>query len=100
MIRYVGSQGQQKSFILALKLAQFELIHLKSGKKPIILLDDIFDKLDANRVLQLINLLHENTLGQIFITDTDSERLKSIFEELNINFGLYHVEDNLVNKII
>lgn len=96
MIKHVGSQGQQKSFILALKLAQFQLILNETDQKPIILLDDIFDKLDSQRVLQLIHLLQNQDLGQIFITDTENERLKSIFEELNYSFSLFEVKENKV----
>ncbi len=96
MIKHVGSQGQQKSFILALKLAQFQLILNQTNRKPIILLDDIFDKLDSKRVLQLIHLLHDQDLGQIFITDTEINRLKSIFEELNYAFSLFEVKENQV----
>jgi len=99
MIKHVGSQGQQKSFILALKLAQFELIRSKTNEKPIILLDDIFDKLDSTRVLQLIKLLKEQNLGQIFITDTEKDRLKTIFKELNYNFSLFEVADQSVTNI-
>ncbi len=95
-IKFIGSQGQQKSFVLALKLAQFELIKKHRQVSPIILLDDIFDKLDSSRVMHLIKLLNNAKLGQIFITDTEKDRLNHIFEELNFDFALYEVTDNQV----
>lgn len=98
-IKYIGSQGQQKSFILALKLAQVELIHNQTGDYPILLLDDIFDKLDSSRVMQLIELLNDFHQGQIFITDTEKDRLKIIFKELKFDFNLYEVIDGQVNKV-
>jgi DNA replication and repair protein RecF len=99
-IRYVGSQGQQKSFVLALKLTQYMLLKKFKEMKPIVLLDDIFDKLDGRRVMYLIQLLQEIEIGQVFITDTELDRLKLIFEELNYDFDLFEVKDNLVNKIV
>lgn len=99
MIRYVGSQGQQKSYILALKLAVHELIMQHTQIKPIILLDDIFDKLDGTRVRLLLDLLHQQDLGQVFITDTDTHRLNSIFKELNYEHFHYQVEDNKVRRV-
>jgi DNA replication and repair protein RecF len=73
-LKYFGSQGQQKTFILALKLANFELLKQKSGKMPLLLLDDIFDKLDDERILKLIKLIQQDKFGQIFITDARPER--------------------------
>ncbi len=75
-----GSQGQQKSVVVALKLAQFELLKNARGLKPILLLDDIFDKLDDKRVNKLMSLVSHHTFGQLFITDTNDERVLSIFE--------------------
>ena len=69
-IKKFGSQGQQKSYLIALKLAQFEFIKKQSNVTPILLLDDIFDKLDENRVSQIIDLVNNEEFGQIFITDT------------------------------
>lgn len=76
-----GSQGQQKTFLLALKLAQFEYIRAHVGTKPILLLDDIFDKLDMLRVSQLVLLVGSDRFGQVFITDTQQGRVESIFEQ-------------------
>ena len=82
-VKKFGSQGQQKSYLIALKLAQFDFIKSKSNVKPILLLDDIFDKLDKNRVKQIINLVSANDFGQIFISDTDEQRTKESIKEIN-----------------
>jgi DNA replication and repair protein RecF len=80
-IKKFGSQGQQKSYLIALKLAQFEFIKQQSNVTPILLLDDIFDKLDENRVLHIIQLVNNDEFGQIFITDTHFERTESILKK-------------------
>ena len=80
-IKKFGSQGQQKSYLIALKLAQFEFIKQQSNVTPILLLDDIFDKLDKNRVLHIIQLVNNDEFGQIFITDTHFERTESILKK-------------------
>ena len=77
-IKKFGSQGQQKSYLIALKLAQFEFVKQKSKITPIVLLDDIFDKLDENRVSQIVELVNNDEFGQIFITDTHPERTENI----------------------
>lgn len=82
-IKKFGSQGQQKSYLIALKLAQLEIIKQNSGTTPLLLLDDIFDKLDENRVEQLIKLVNEERFGQIFITDTHPERTELIIKKIN-----------------
>ena len=81
-IKRFGSQGQQKTFVLALKLAQFEYIYQRCGQKPILLLDDIFDKLDMLRVKQLIHLVGTDRFGQVFLTDTQPGRVENIFAEI------------------
>ncbi|TVR70611.1 MAG: DNA replication and repair protein RecF [Marinilabiliales bacterium] len=86
-----GSQGQQKTYLIALKLAQFAFIRDLSGFHPILLLDDIFDKLDKSRVEQIISLVSENNFGQIFITDTSSERLNTILKDTGREFKLFHL---------
>ncbi len=98
-IRYVGSQGQQKSFVMALKLTQYMMLNKSKKKKPIVLLDDIFDKLDGTRVMFLIRLLQEIEIGQVFITDTELDRLKLIFEELKYDFALFEVKEDKVFKL-
>ena len=77
-LRSYGSQGQQKSFLIALKLAQFDFLARRTDRQPILLLDDIFDKLDAERVTQLIELVNTHHFGQIFLSDTDRERTSAI----------------------
>ncbi len=81
-IKKFGSQGQQKTFVLALKLAQFEYIYRRCGQKPILLLDDIFDKLDMLRVTQLIHLVGSDRFGQVFLTDTQPGRVENIFAQI------------------
>lgn len=90
-IRKYGSQGQQKSMLLALKLAQFDIIRQLKGIKPILLLDDVFDKLDLSRVEQLIGMVSSDRFGQIFITDSNKVRLEGILEQLTENYKLFEV---------
>ena len=82
-IKKVGSQGQQKSFLIALKLAQFQIIKQISGKLPILLLDDLFDKLDMTRVEYLLSLVAGETFGQIFITDSNKVRISQILARVD-----------------
>jgi DNA replication and repair protein RecF len=86
-----GSQGQKKSFVISLKLAQFDFLARHQGLKPILLLDDIFDKLDAQRGKSLINLVSEDHFNQIFITHTHKEALLSILGELGKPFKMFDV---------
>ncbi|MDO4764025.1 MAG: DNA replication/repair protein RecF [Flavobacteriaceae bacterium] len=81
-IKKIGSQGQQKTFLIALKLAQLNIIKKLTGKTPILLLDDIFDKLDDLRVAQLIELVNQEHFGQIFITDTHKERTENVVKNI------------------
>ncbi|MFD2523819.1 DNA replication/repair protein RecF [Emticicia soli] len=81
-IKKFGSQGQQKSFVMALRLAQFEMIETLKETKPILLLDDIFDKLDDRRINSLIESINNNTFGQVFITDARPERTQKILEDV------------------
>jgi DNA replication and repair protein RecF len=82
-VKKFGSQGQQKSFLIALKLAQFSFLNQQSQKKPILLFDDIFDKLDEYRVQKIIQMVNDDTFGQIFITDTHAERTEMIIKQTN-----------------
>lgn len=82
-VKKIGSQGQQKTYLIALKLAQLELIKKHLGITPLLLLDDIFDKLDESRVEQLISLVNDDRFGQIFISDTHPERTESIIKRIN-----------------
>lgn len=78
-VRNFGSQGQQKTFIIALKLAQYQLLQAHTQEPPILLLDDIFDKLDEHRLASIARILDREIDGQIFVTDTSEERMKEIF---------------------
>lgn len=88
-VKKFGSQGQQKSYLISLKLAQFEIIQRNLGITPILLLDDIFDKLDESRVEQLIKLVNEERFGQIFISDTHPERTEGIIRKINSDSKIF-----------
>tara|TARA_R110001632_G_scaffold153194_3_gene271027 strand:+ start:1365 stop:2453 length:1089 start_codon:yes stop_codon:yes gene_type:complete len=90
-IKKFGSQGQQKSYLIALKLAQFDFIKTQSGVAPILLLDDIFDKLDAQRVGHIVKLVNEDHFGQIFISDTHPERTENVVKETRQSYELFHL---------
>jgi len=90
-IKKFGSQGQQKSYLIALKFAQFEFIKQQSNLIPIMLLDDIFDKLDESRVSQIIELVNNDEFGQIFITDTHSDRIKNIIQRSNKSYQIFKI---------
>ena len=87
-----GSQGQQKSFVIALKLAQFDYLKELKNRKPILLLDDIFDKLDDNRVGALMKLVSEDHFGQIFLTDANLHRVPDLFKDENVPLKKFKVE--------
>jgi DNA replication and repair protein RecF len=91
-LKRIASQGQQKTYLTSLKLAQFDYLHQHKSIKPILLLDDIFDKLDDYRVKRLMQLVSKHTFGQIFITDTHPQRLRQIFEEINEPLQLFAVD--------
>lgn len=93
-MKKAGSQGQQKTYLVSLKLAQFDFIKQISGFKPILLLDDIFDKFDRSRVRQIMELVAENHFGQIFITDTNRDRLEEILKEISIPHHIFIIETN------
>lgn len=88
-IKKFGSQGQQKSFLIALKLAQFDFIKQQSGYPPILLLDDIFDKLDANRVAQIVNLVNQDHFGQLFISDTHANRTEAVVKTTEQSYKMF-----------
>jgi DNA replication and repair protein RecF len=88
-IKKFGSQGQQKSFLIALKLAQFDFIKAQSGVNPILLLDDIFDKLDENRVAQIIKLVDDENFGQLFISDTHAERTENVIKQVHQSYEMF-----------
>lgn len=91
-IKKVGSQGQNKTYVVAMKLAQFDFLKKAGSTTPILLLDDIFDKLDSTRVEQIVKLVSEDNFGQIFITDTNRDHLDEILKGLNSDYRLYQVE--------
>lgn len=88
-IKKFGSQGQQKSFLIALKLAQFDFIKAQSGVNPILLLDDIFDKLDENRVAQIIKLVDDENFGQLFISDTHADRTEHAVKQVHQSYEIF-----------
>jgi DNA replication and repair protein RecF len=98
-IRKIGSQGQQKTYLVSLKLAQFEFLKEVKGILPVLLLDDVFDKFDANRVKQILKLVGNEAFGQIFITHTNLDRMTTILNELAISHKLFQVKDNQVKEI-
>lgn len=98
-LKKFGSQGQQKSFVVAIKLAQFDYTRDIKGFKPILLFDDIFDKLDDKRVHQIIRLVSENSFGQVFITDTQRSRIEKLFEELSIDHRIFEINEGKVEQL-
>ena len=95
-LRNYASQGQLKSFVLALKIAQFKMIEQHTDTKPVLLMDDIFDKLDMNRVRRLLGMLLEKNFGQLFITDTNQQRMKEILDGLNVDYALLQVANGTI----
>lgn len=95
-VKKFGSQGQQKSFLIALRLSQFDWLNKHLGIKPVLLLDDIFDKLDNNRVERLMKMVSNNDFGQVLVTDTDGRRIDAIFSSINKAFKLFEVNQNEV----
>jgi DNA replication and repair protein RecF len=92
-LKKMGSQGQQKSFIIALKLAQYEYLKNKTSIKPLLLLDDIFEKLDNNRLAIILNMIGEDNFGQIFISDTDKKRLEEMFKNLQAKIKYFEINN-------
>jgi DNA replication and repair protein RecF len=97
-VKSLGSQGQQKSYLVALKLAKFDYIKRKAGFSPILLLDDIFDKFDATRVEQIIRLVGNHRFGQIFITDTHKNRLHDILKNVDSDYKMFSIDENGINE--
>lgn len=95
-LKKFGSQGQQKSFLIALKLAQYSYLQQYKMFKPLLLLDDVFDKLDDLRVHKLMEMVSHHDFGQIFITDTGKERVLSIFKEINVDVTLFEVANGTI----
>lgn len=95
-VKKFGSQGQQKSFLIALRLAQYEWLKNHLNVLPVLLLDDIFDKLDNDRVEKLIHLVSDNFFGQVLVTDTEQERVERIFEGNNLSHKIFKVNNGSV----
>ena len=91
-LRKYGSQGQQKSFLMSLKLAQYRILAEVCGERPLLLLDDLFDKLDTSRVENLLTLVAGDDFGQIFITDCNRSRLETILSRAGEKYALFMVE--------
>lgn len=91
-LRKYGSQGQQKSFLMSLKLAQYRILAEVCGERPLLLLDDLFDKLDTSRVENLLTLVAGDDFGQIFITDCSRSRLETILSRAGEKYALFTVE--------
>lgn len=94
-VKTSASQGQQKTFLTALKLARFRYIYEKTGKTPVLLLDDIFDKLDKSRVKNLVSIISSPPFGQVFITDTEKERICEIMESLGSEASIFEITSEI-----
>lgn len=99
LIKREGSQGQNKTYLVALKLAQFDFLKRTGTTVPLLLLDDIFDKLDASRVEQIIKLVAGDSFGQIFITDTNREHLDRILHKVGSDYKMFRVEQGTVAEM-
>ena len=99
LIRRVGSQGQNKTYLVALKLAQFDFLKRTGRTVPLLLLDDIFDKLDASRVEQIVKLVAGDNFGQIFITDTNREHLDRILHKVGSDYKMFLVEKGIIREM-
>ncbi|NND94475.1 MAG: DNA replication/repair protein RecF [Flavobacteriales bacterium] len=98
-VKKFGSQGQQKTFLIAMKLAQFQFIKAKTGLKPLLLLDDVFDKIDDERVAYMVDLVSEQKFGQIFITDTSKERLGRVLSDIGESYNTIELTNLKSEKV-
>lgn len=97
-LKKFGSQGQQKTFLISLKLAQFDLTARRTGIKPLLLLDDIFDKIDPQRMRHLLALLGDGRFGQVMITDTDAQRIHKALDGLGLDTRFFHLDHQGVSE--
>ena len=97
-LKRFGSQGQQKTYLIALKLAQFELTAERTGYKPMLLLDDIFDKIDPQRMRHLLQLLSGHRFAQVLITDTDPTRLHAALDGLDLDTRFFHLDHQGITR--
>ena len=93
LLKPFGSQGQLKSFVLSLKLAQYHILREQSGKVPILLLDDVFDKLDKERVSHLLNVLHDDAYGQVFLTDKDENDIPEFLIQISDDYAIFVIDE-------
>jgi len=98
-LKNFASQGQLKSVILALKLAQYEILSKKNENKPILILDDIFDKLDRSRVEHLLSIVASDKIGQVFISDTNEDRVPELLTKLNVQHSAFRVDGGQLEEI-
>ena len=98
-IKRNGSQGQQKTYLVALKLAKFDFIKEINKIRPVLLLDDVFDKFDESRVKQIIKLVSDDKFGQIFVTHTSEERMKAVLRDIQTDHKLFFIQDGVINEI-
>ena len=99
LMKREGSQGQNKTYVIALKLAQFDFLkRTASQTTPLLLLDDIFDKLDASRVEQIVKLVSGDSFGQIFISDTNRDHLDQILSNSALDYQIFHVENGVIHE--
>lgn len=98
-LKRIGSQGQQKSFLIGLKLAEFQSIETVKKIKPLLLLDDIFDKLDDERIHKLVTLVVDGTFGQLFITDARPDRSQGLLKEANVEAELFMIENGKLVEV-
>jgi len=97
-LKKFGSQGQQKSFLIALKLAQYNYLVEKKGFKPLLLLDDIFDKLDDKRIKRLMEMVSRDEFGQIFITHTNADKIKDVFKNIACDLRTFEVNQGEIQN--
>jgi DNA replication and repair protein RecF len=97
-LKKTGSQGQQKTFLIALKFSQYEFIKDLKGINPLLLLDDIFDKFDSERVEEIIKLTSNSKFGQIFLTDTNPTRVKKVIDSDSGEYKIFNVSDGVISE--
>jgi len=98
-VKKFGSQGQQKSYVIALRLAQYEWLNRHLEIQPILLLDDIFDKLDRHRVQRLMDLVSSDFFGQVLVTDTDEERIRATFSSNELKGQVFQISDGIIKEL-
>ena len=97
-VKKFGSQGQQKSYLIALRLAQYEWLKRHLEITPVLLLDDVFDKLDYTRVERLVQLVNDHFFGQVLVTDTDIDRINRIFSETDLSSKIFTVAEGSISE--